>query len=88
MPRQFEVRGKRRTREHVIADLSANHVEKQALLCGFTVQRWVYDYGIDLVLSTYTDEGETEGGFIVIQIKFREFRNRIMAQSDGVIHCD
>ena len=30
---------KRRTREHVLADLSANHVEKQALLCGFAVER-------------------------------------------------
>ncbi len=26
--------GKTRTREHVLADLSINHVERQALLCG------------------------------------------------------
>lgn len=28
---------KRRTREHVIADLSVNHVERLVLLCGWTV---------------------------------------------------
>jgi hypothetical protein len=40
---------KRRTREHVIADLSVNHVERQALLCGFSVERIRVDYGIDLI---------------------------------------
>jgi hypothetical protein len=34
---------KRRTREHVIADLSINHTERQALLAGFAVQRIVRD---------------------------------------------
>jgi|GEM_PF-2778555 len=29
--------GKRRTREHVIADLSVNYFERPALLCGYTV---------------------------------------------------
>jgi hypothetical protein len=32
--------GKRRTRAHVLADLSANHVERQALLCGFYHVLW------------------------------------------------
>jgi hypothetical protein len=44
--------GKRRTREHVLADLSANFVEKQALLCGYTGERVRLDYGIDLVVQT------------------------------------
>jgi hypothetical protein len=65
-PPQFR---KRRTREHVVADLSVNHIERQALLCGFSVERWLHDYGIDLVLSTYSDEGETESGLIVLQVK-------------------
>ena len=30
---------KRRTREHVIADLGINHVERQLLLCGHTAER-------------------------------------------------
>ena len=34
---------KRRTREHVIADLSVNHVERQALLCGYAIERWFHE---------------------------------------------
>src|SRR5437660_1542756 len=37
---------KRRTREHVIADLSINHVERCVLRCGWTAERTRYDYGI------------------------------------------
>ena len=60
---------KRRTREHVIADLSANHVEKQALLCGFSVERVRHDYGIDLILFTYDAHGEVESGKVFLQLK-------------------
>src|SRR6266568_4321283 len=60
---------KRRTREHVIADLSINHVERQALLCGFVVERQVHDYGIDLDLYTFTRTGEVEPGAILLQMK-------------------
>ena len=31
--------GKMRTRAHVLADLSINYVERQVLLCGFSVDR-------------------------------------------------
>lgn len=61
--------GKRRTRGHVIADLSVNHVERHALLAGYTVDRFVHDYGIDLILITYDPEGEVEPGPIFLQIK-------------------
>ncbi|MCI0463158.1 MAG: DUF4365 domain-containing protein [Gemmataceae bacterium] len=60
---------KRRTREHIIADLSVNHVERQALLCGFSVERVRHDYGIDLILSTYNKKGEVESGEILLQVK-------------------
>ncbi len=60
---------KRRTRQHVIADLSANHGEYYALRCGFSVERAVHDYGIDLVLFTYNDEGEVENGQVFMQLK-------------------
>jgi len=64
------VRLKRRTREHVIADLSVNHVERFILRCGFTVVRTgTSDYGIDLIVSTYTAEGELENGDLKIQVK-------------------
>lgn len=55
-------RKKRRTREHVIADLSANHVERHALLCGYSVERCLHDYGIDLVITTYDTQGNVENG--------------------------
>lgn len=60
---------KRRTRNHIIADLSANHVERHALLCGYSVERTVHDYGVDLLLYTYNDAGEIENEMVKIQLK-------------------
>lgn len=60
---------KRRTREHVLADLSVNYVEKQALLCGFGVDRVRLDYGIDLMVQTFNRRGEVENGWIPFQLK-------------------
>jgi hypothetical protein len=60
---------KRRTREHVIADLSANHVERHALLCNFAVERTFHDYGIDQTLTTYDRRGEIESGHILVQLR-------------------
>ena len=42
---------KRRTRAHVIADLSINLIERCALERGFAVERFRADYGIDLTFS-------------------------------------
>jgi hypothetical protein len=64
--------GKRRTREHVIADLAVNHVERQALLCGHTVERVRSDYGVDLLMVTFDAAGEVEDGYIPIQVKATE----------------
>jgi len=44
-------------------------VERQALLCGYSVERILHDYGVDLVLYTYTEEGEVEAETIKIQLK-------------------
>ena len=60
---------KRRTRERIIADLSVNFVERQALLCGYTVERPRSDYGYDLLLSTYDANGEPENGEVRLQLK-------------------
>lgn len=60
---------KRRTREHVIADLSANHVERLVLRCGWTVERKQHDYGLDLYMETYNVDGEVENGLIWFQLK-------------------
>src|ERR671939_332553 len=60
---------KRRTRENVLADLSANYPEKQALLCNFAVERVRLDYGIDLMVQTFNRRGEVENGWIPFQLK-------------------
>lgn len=60
---------KRRPREHIIADLSVNHVERYVLLCGYSNERVEYDYGFDLVIFTYNNDGEIENGQIYIQLK-------------------
>ena len=64
----FTVR-KRRTRAHVIADLSVNHVEGFILNEGHTAQRLGSDYGYDLVLFTHDEQGYLEPGAIYIQLK-------------------
>ena len=60
---------KRRTREHIIADLSVNHVERQVLLCGHTVERIHSNYGYDLLLTTFDAGGEPENGELYLQLK-------------------
>jgi hypothetical protein len=60
---------KRRTREHVIAELSVNHVERLILRCGWAMQRMAADYGVDLLMETFTAEGAIENGRISFQLK-------------------
>jgi hypothetical protein len=69
--------GKMRTRAHVLADLSVNHVERQVLLCGFSVDRVQHDYGYDLTMATYSDTGEIEPGGVYIQVKATDWLPRI-----------
>jgi hypothetical protein len=64
-----KLRRKRRTREHIIADLSVHHVEGHVLRCGWIIERIVHDYGIDLELHTFTRRGEIEPGEILLQVK-------------------
>lgn len=72
--------GKTRTRAHVLADLSINHVERQVLLCGFTVDRVQHDYGYDPTMATYSDTGEFEPGYIYMQVKATD---RLPRLADG-----
>src|SRR5204863_1457274 len=62
-------RRKRRTREHVIADLSVNHVERLILGCGWVPRRMNPDYGIDLYMETYDNRGEIENEGVWFQLK-------------------
>jgi Domain of unknown function (DUF4365) len=75
--RQPHPPGKRRTRQHVIADLSENHVARVVLAEGFTVQKLVPDYGCDLSMMTYDDEGYVEPGFVLFQLKASESLARV-----------
>jgi len=63
------VQRKRRTREHVLADLSVNHVERLIYRCGWATQRVVADYGIDLLMETFSPEGELDNGIVWFQLK-------------------
>jgi hypothetical protein len=64
-----EHKRKRRTREHVIADLSVNHVERFVPRAGHTVERVVHDYGIDMWMNTYNEHGEVENDEVRLQLK-------------------
>ncbi len=63
------ISGKIRTRQHVIADLAVNHLERQVLLCGYTGQRVQHDYGYDFTAVTYDQRGQVEGGVVFFQVK-------------------
>ena len=58
---------KQRTRQHVIADQSVNHVERLIIDEGHTAQRMEKDYGYDLLLFTYDEQGYVEPGLVSLQ---------------------
>ena len=60
---------KRRTRAHIIGDLGVNYAERRILECGWTVQRFNPDYGLDLLMTTFNRHGEIENGDVRLQIK-------------------
>ena len=68
---------KQRTRQHVIADLSAHYVEGFVLAAGHTVQQFDRDYGYDLFLTTYDEEGYVEPGVLLLQLKASETLRRV-----------
>ena len=78
----MNIQRKRRTREHVIADLSVNHVERVVLRCGWTVERTRHDYGLDLYLETYNIDGEGENGWVRFQLKATDSLRR---SADGTV---
>jgi hypothetical protein len=65
----WEGSAKRRTREHIIADLSVNHVEQLVLRCGWTVERSRHGYGVDRYLQTYNADGAVEAVWVRFQLK-------------------
>ncbi|HKI31408.1 MAG TPA: DUF4365 domain-containing protein [Gemmataceae bacterium] len=73
----------RKIRTRVLADLSANHTEKQALLCAFAAERVRLDYGIDLIVQTFNRRGEVEGSRILFQLKGTD-RIKVLAGGSAV----
>jgi Domain of unknown function (DUF4365) len=69
-----------RTREHVIADLSFNYLERRVLLRGFVLDRVERDYGLDAAMFTYSDSGEIENGDVRFQLKATD---RLSVSRDG-----
>ena len=63
---------KKRTRNHVLADLSVNYVERFLFEEGHTAQRLGSDYGYDLIAWTFDEEGHAEPGAIYFQFKAME----------------
>jgi hypothetical protein len=63
---------KRRTRQHVIADQSVNHLERFIIEEGHTAQRSGSDYGYDLTMFTFDKQGYSEPGAVYFQLKASE----------------
>jgi hypothetical protein len=72
MPSPIPAARKQRTRQHVIADLSVHHVERFVLEEGHTAQRLSSDYGYDLIMFTYDENGYIEPGAVFFQFKASE----------------
>ncbi|MEZ6110195.1 MAG: DUF4365 domain-containing protein [Pirellulaceae bacterium] len=62
-------RRKRRTREHVLEDLSQNHLERLVLLKGHVLRRPERDYGVDVTMFHFADDGTIENGEVRFQLK-------------------
>ena len=70
---------KQRTREHIIADLSVHHVEGFILAEGHTAQAVERDYGYDLIMFTFDEQGYAEPDMVLMQLKASEALTRIGA---------
>jgi len=70
-------RRKRRTRGHVIEDLSKNHLERKVLLKGHVLRRPERDYGVDVTMFHFADDGAIENGEVRFQLKATDGLNVI-----------
>jgi hypothetical protein len=72
MVSQIQGPRKRRTRQHVIADLSVHYVEGFILRAAYAAQRLGSDYGYDLIMWTFDERGYIEPGATYFQCKAME----------------
>jgi hypothetical protein len=52
-------------------------MERHALLCGYSVERRVHDYGIDLTIAAYDEQGNVEPGAVLVQLKATDRLKRV-----------
>jgi hypothetical protein len=71
---------KLRTREHVIADLSYNFLERKVLERGHWLDAPFNDYGIDATMFHHNPKGEIENGEVRFQLKAKE---QVAVSRDG-----
>ncbi len=67
----YEPERKLRTREHVIADLSYNFLERKVLQRGHWLDAPRNDYGIDATMFHHNVRGKVENGEVRFQLKAR-----------------
>ena len=60
---------KRRTRGHVIEDLSENYLERKVLSKGHLLRRPERDYGVDVTMFHFAADGSLENGEVRFQLK-------------------
>ncbi len=65
----YDPKRKTRTREHVIADLSYNFLERKVLQRGHWLDAPRNDYGIDATMFHHNENGEIENGEVRFQLK-------------------
>ncbi len=68
---------KRRTREHIIEDLSENYLERLVLNSGHLLRRPSRDYGVDVTMFHFADSGELENGEVRFQLKATDHLNLV-----------
>ena len=71
---------KRRTPQHVIADLSYNFLERKVLQRGHWLDAPRNDYGIDAIMFHHDKRGEAENGEVRFQLKAT---NKLATSGDG-----
>lgn len=67
----------------MIAAQSVDYVERFIFDAGHTVQRVEYDYGYDLLVSTFDEEGYEEPGLVYVQVKASEKLNALSGARIG-----
>ena len=78
---------KQRTRAHLIEDLGFNHIERQILYAGFTIQRQTHnDYGYDGLVYTFNEQGEVYPFNFHIQLKSTDNIQKL--KKKDVFHFD